>query len=473
MRTILLSCILLFLAFQSVLSGQHRSITVTVTNTSVSEPIAFANVWLKGLNTGAATDVNGVASISIPQGVISDTLVCTFIGYDRQTLPVHFEQASTINVVLTPTYTLLSEITITPDRSDNIDAKQLIKEALKKKNIKRNYSTDQQNILVGYQEIIEEDGAYITFNEAIANVIYDGYPLRVSHKRGFRNYYSPENRQSNYSKRDHNKEKESLLSWNCQFFRYYVEPKEKCYIIQARHSDNHSAHGLSVIMAGGPIEVLTMDKVKYRYDMLDPKVVDKYIYTVANTLIIDGNEVYVISFKPILDKSTKKFGYRNRVNDALLAGTIYLNKEDIAITKFEAQLYASTVYNDGRSWQEFGQSNSVVVEYKKSLDEKYHIDKIVTIQQYSSDRYESSYQVTRQLNVLDIGAEFKDYNVIAESKLGHFSHHLRNVITPPYDRQDWTTYQKFENYSQLTADMLSDLSRSGSLEEQFFRNSIK
>lgn len=444
-----------------------------ITSSSSNEPVAYANIWFKELNKGVASNLESEAVLFVPSEVLSDSVVCTFIGYERQLIHVDFEQTTKLDIILTPKYTLLDEVIVTPNTPLGIDARDLIKEALTKNTIKRNYSTIPQNYLIDYREKVKEDGVYVAFNEAIANFTSEGYPLRVSHKKAFRQYYSQEKKQTQFSKR-FKTFKPWLLSFNCQFYRYYVGLNERCFIIDARFSDNLSVDSILVAMAGGALDLLTMDKVKYQYDMLDRKILNKYDYSVAEIISIEGEECYVINFKPILDQSKKTFGLRDRVSDALLAGTIYLHKRDKAIVKFEAQMYSSTIFATLQSWQKWPNASSVVVNYKKQIDQKYHLDMITSEQKYLADElHERSYTVQRELKVLELGITIAQTGFIGEFELAHFSHHLSRLITPRYDSAIWKTYEMHKNYPLIETSLKSDLSVSRSLEKQYLLNSIK
>ncbi len=465
--------LLLFLLIQTTLSAQNKRVELKITSSSSNEPVAYANIWFKELNKGVASNLEGEAVLFVPSEVLSDSVVCTFIGYERQLIHVDFEQTTKLDIILTPKYTLLDEVIVTPNAPLAIDARDLIKKALEKKIIEKNYSTIPQNYLIDYREKVKEDGVYVAFNEAIVNFTSEGYPRRVSHKKGFRQYYSEEKKQTLFSKR-RQPFNDGLISFNCQFFRYYAGLNERCFIVGARFSDNLSVNSVRVSMAGGALDLLTMDKVKYQYDMLDRKILKKYDFSVSEIISIDGEECYVINFKPILDQSKKKFGIHRRVSDALLAGTIYLHKRDKAIVKFEAQMYSSTIYASRRAWQKWADASSVVVNYKKQIDQKYHLDMITSEQKYLADElHERSYTVQRELKVLELGITIAQTGFIGEFELAHFSHHLSRLITPRYDSAIWKTYEMHKNYPLMDTSLKSDLSVSRSLEEQYFRNSIE
>ena len=463
--------LLLILGLSTLSSAQEKSIELYITHSITDEPIAYANLWLPKWNIGGATNLDGRCNLIIPSFSKSDTLVCSFIGFEKELVPIEIGSSGIIEISLSPSYELLDEVVVSAHIDDSIDPKKLIEQAISKKYIKQNYPQTSQNYLISYRELLQEDGMNITLNEAVADIIYSSYPQKVSFPKGIRKSLAENETQTTKSNRDEESTKARLLSFNSQYFKYYLSQDDRCLFRQARFSDNHSTHGLRFSIANGPMDLLTMDKVKYRYDMLDPKVIDKYQYSLDNIISIGDEEVYVIGFKPIHDSTDRRFGLNKRIKEALLAGTIYVQKEDLAILKFEAQLHAKTRYEAQRAWQKYAKSNTVMVNYKKQRDQKYHLHKIVTEQDYLDERFENSFLVKRQLNILNIGGEPEYDRVISETKISYFANHLRDMITPIYDGKDWEYLNDYDNYPALDRSILKDLSNSIPLEEQFMKNS--
>ncbi|WP_162946283.1 SusC/RagA family TonB-linked outer membrane protein [Chitinophaga barathri] len=104
----LLLLILLFTAgFQSVVA-QQATVTGKVTAGN-GDPLPGATVRLKGTNTGAATNVDGVYSLAVPNGA-NGVLVFSFAGYTTQELPV--SGRSVLNVTLQESETGLNEVVV-------------------------------------------------------------------------------------------------------------------------------------------------------------------------------------------------------------------------------------------------------------------------------------------------------------------------------------------------------------------------
>jgi hypothetical protein len=101
----LLVCLLLF--GSSAVMGQDVQIKGTVTSSEDGSPIPGAYVLIKGKNTGAATDINGKYTVTVPANA---TLVFSSIGMKTQEIKV--DGQSTIDIVLEPDATEVDEIIV-------------------------------------------------------------------------------------------------------------------------------------------------------------------------------------------------------------------------------------------------------------------------------------------------------------------------------------------------------------------------
>ncbi|HMG90023.1 MAG TPA: TonB-dependent receptor plug domain-containing protein, partial [Chryseolinea sp.] len=90
-------------------SQQQRLITGKVTHKNDGIGLPGVNVVLKGTAIGTATDVNGSYTLSI--GESSGVLIFSFVGFETHEIVVGGR--STVDVLLVPNITQLSEVTIT------------------------------------------------------------------------------------------------------------------------------------------------------------------------------------------------------------------------------------------------------------------------------------------------------------------------------------------------------------------------
>jgi TonB-linked SusC/RagA family outer membrane protein len=108
MKKILLLGLTLFLA-SAMAFAQGRNVSGTVTSAEDGEPVPGATVLVKGTTVGAATDVNGRYSLSIPDN--GTVLVFSFIGMATQEVPI--ANRTVIDVVMAVDAEELSEVVVT------------------------------------------------------------------------------------------------------------------------------------------------------------------------------------------------------------------------------------------------------------------------------------------------------------------------------------------------------------------------
>src|SRR5690606_8086577 len=97
----------LFLVGQAF--AQSRTIKGKVTSADDGQPVIGATVLVKGTSTGVVTNPDGEYTLQVPEG--SNTLVFRSIGMQDQ--EVTLKGSNTINVVLHPDVTNLTETVVT------------------------------------------------------------------------------------------------------------------------------------------------------------------------------------------------------------------------------------------------------------------------------------------------------------------------------------------------------------------------
>ena len=76
--------------------AQDNTISGTVTDANTDETLPGVNVIIKGTTTGTSTDAQGSYSLNVPS--LQDTLVFSFVGYERQEIPIQGRE--TVDVTL-------------------------------------------------------------------------------------------------------------------------------------------------------------------------------------------------------------------------------------------------------------------------------------------------------------------------------------------------------------------------------------
>jgi TonB-linked SusC/RagA family outer membrane protein len=94
----------LLMALSPHLYAQENLVTGTITDAESNETIPGVNIVVQGTTVGTSTDAEGSYSLTVPS--LSDTLIFTFIGYQRQVVPIG--ERSTVDITL-QTQTITAE----------------------------------------------------------------------------------------------------------------------------------------------------------------------------------------------------------------------------------------------------------------------------------------------------------------------------------------------------------------------------
>ncbi|WP_445738171.1 SusC/RagA family TonB-linked outer membrane protein [Mariniflexile sp.] len=133
---------------QSVYSQQQVTVTGTVTSVTDGLPLPGVNIIIKGTQTGAVTDFNGVYGITVPSKAI---LVYSYIGYTPREVPVNGQKI--IDVVLTEDISTLDEVVVigyqTIKKRDLTGATSLIDPETSNKNISNSLAESLQGLTSG------------------------------------------------------------------------------------------------------------------------------------------------------------------------------------------------------------------------------------------------------------------------------------------------------------------------------------
>ncbi len=107
-KLILLSVLWLLLLSMDGYAQEGLTISGTVSDADLNEPLAGVNIVVNGTTIGTSTDVNGQYSIYVPNQ--ETELVFSFIGYNEETIPVGNQNV--INISLTPAIETLEDIVV-------------------------------------------------------------------------------------------------------------------------------------------------------------------------------------------------------------------------------------------------------------------------------------------------------------------------------------------------------------------------
>ncbi len=111
---------ILYVASQSFLSAQDKTLTGRVTDTS-GVAIPGAAVYLPARNSGVATGPDGTFILPLPGGSRNHQIVISFLGYRPDTLSISPEDTEeSLHVILLPGTVTIEGVQVTASRPDNI-----------------------------------------------------------------------------------------------------------------------------------------------------------------------------------------------------------------------------------------------------------------------------------------------------------------------------------------------------------------
>lgn len=106
--------VVFMLAFSALTFAQTYTVSGKVIADATGEGLIGANVYMKGANIGAATDVDGKYEMKVPAGEY--TLVCSYIGYETKSVAVNVDKDMEVNFAMAD-YQFSLNITVISDRA--------------------------------------------------------------------------------------------------------------------------------------------------------------------------------------------------------------------------------------------------------------------------------------------------------------------------------------------------------------------
>ena len=284
------------------LDNNGITITGTVRDHETRRRMENVTVTLAGTSIGTVTNADGVFSLKISGSLTSRNLEFSHIGYQNtsmlipansektafssdsnpnstsstnQTNTQIFSSKHTVTIWMTPTARQLDEALIF-----GADARQLVEEALR--NIPENYPHTNNQLQSFYRETVQKGQRYISVSEAMMDV-----------------YKTP------YLRRDPDRDRVRLTK-------------------ARRLMSQKASDTLAVKVEGGPTQSLYLDIVKNPDILFNLQTLDYYSFILEPYEMMDGRIQYVIRFEP-----------RAIVDYALCEGRIYIDREELAITRAE------------------------------------------------------------------------------------------------------------------------------------------
>jgi len=293
--------------FSINLYSQSYHISGKIYDSTTKEPLAFVNIVANNSNYGDISDIDGKFNLKSPDKI--NFLTLSYVGYKKATIHVS-EKTSDLQIFLVKENIELSGVVIRPGQNP---ADIVINKAIERKKI-----NDPENISAFRYKSYSKINAEWHPNES---------------------YYSDSSKNQSFQKDELfekiKKEKEENNIFIMESFseRIYKSP-DKSYekVIGTRISGFKNPNFASLATDVQPFGFYN-DFIRFSIigekDYINPissGSTNRYLFTMQDTLLLDKDSVFIISFKP---KKNKTFNS--------LEGLVYINSNGYAIQNIIAQ----------------------------------------------------------------------------------------------------------------------------------------
>ena len=459
-----------FLLTISVNAQNLISLKGKVQDAHTNEPMPFAYISLKNVALGTVTDENGGFELHMPEKHLGDSITFSFLGYSPKTLAIaDLVEQDHLLIKLQENAIEIEEMIVKARKS--YTAKQLLKKVIK--NIEQNYPQQPVNLDGYYRETVKENGAFISYADAVVSVNYAPYQEK---KYKFSDYWN-----------DLNGSMISLSptgiptgkTLHRQHFHYKTIEADMAKVIDSRSSDNLSQTNMISSIEGGPMGIFSNDYLKYKAAFFSDKKFKKFNFTLGELLIEGVGYVYVLSFRTTLtkeqmeklEKKSKYKAFYKAARNKVLQGKIYIDRNDFAVIKYECSVvpefkkyfcsyttmnYKHFDYKLKVEYQKIG--NQYYLKYLQHEDEFIYKDTITQ----NTTPFQAVNQFWVNHVTFDSITPFKLTEVFA-----NLSSNQLFDLALDYNEDYWETYTNSHEVAVIPDSLRKDMEAKKILEKQF------
>lgn len=268
----LLAVFALILSISTVQAQEAKSyisLVGEVVDSSSGKKLSSASISIENSNLGTVANVEGRFTLKVPLSYNSGKLLISYVGYKNVYLDIESFGTKRRTVKLHRESVMLGEVLVQ-------DADKIISNVVK--NIGINYPRDRSDIKGFFRETVSKGRRDVALSEAVLAIRKESYGV---------------------SKRDN--------MWLLKGRKQVGTDKRDTLLFK---------------LQGGPINALYLDLAKYRYNLLDADVLERYQFSFDGVDKINGSLNYIIGF------SQKGGG-----DETLLVGKLYIDIDSYAISK--------------------------------------------------------------------------------------------------------------------------------------------
>jgi len=304
--------------------SQPYILKAKVVDATTSEGLPFANLYLKDAAKGTTTNLEGFASLKLPQALVGpDSLICTYVGYERLAIPLSLPQREEVLIRMQENTVAMEAVELTYKKP--LTAKQILQRT--KKYLPDNYPQEPVHYTAFYRETMQENDRFTHLNEAWIQLYASSYPQKLDRKAWQRWHYD-----------DAYAFEYNGATWFHQIIHHFNAPEDQVRLLEARSSANHSPNRFDPILRSGPGEMTSLDLVKFQCDFLLPRNFKRYQYTLKERELIRGRSCYVIQFHPLESGRRMVFDMSRKLTRSIYVGRIYVDIQSFAVMRMDYKL---------------------------------------------------------------------------------------------------------------------------------------
>ncbi len=299
------------------------------------KPLVFATLSMANSNISTISNTEGEFTLKVPEGIDSDKVVVSFLGYKSRTIPLSELSEGKNKILMNISVMELSGV----DLSVPKNAKNLVKETLSKRG--QNYFDDPTLMTAFYRETIKKRRKNVSLSEAVVNI-----------------YKTP----------------------------YTSVRKDAVKLYKARKStDYNKLDTVALKLQGGPFNALFVDLMKYPEYIFTEESIDNYAFTFDRSTRVNDKLIFIVNFKQhedILDplyqgklyidaenKILTSAIYSLNITDRVKASKMFVRKKPRNAKVWPTEVAYRVDYREKNGRWFYGYSN-VLLEFKVNWDKK-------------------------------------------------------------------------------------------------------
>ncbi|MEP3211510.1 MAG: carboxypeptidase-like regulatory domain-containing protein [Maribacter sp.] len=313
----------------------YTQYTGEILDADSKKPLVFATLSMANSNISTISNTEGEFTLKVPEGIDSDKVVVSFLGYKSRTIPLSELSDGKNKILMNISVMELSGV----DLSVPKDAKTLVKETLSKRG--QNYFDDPTLMTAFYRETIKKRRKNVSLSEAVVNI-----------------YKTP----------------------------YTSVRKDAVKLYKARKStDYNKLDTVALKLQGGPFNALFVDLMKYPEYIFTEESIDNYAFTFDRSTRVNDKLIFIVNFKQhgdILDplyqgklyidaenKILTSAIYSLNITDRVKASKMFVRKKPRNAKVWPTEVAYRVDYREKNGRWYYGYSN-VLLEFKVDWDKK-------------------------------------------------------------------------------------------------------